>query len=83
MLARNRSALRLPPRHSSVSAQGDLFREGRMSNTQDVKRYLVNRQKEIDGAAMYLALAETEKQPQMSNVYRKLAASEEKHATAW
>ncbi|MBI3737754.1 MAG: VIT1/CCC1 transporter family protein, partial [Chloroflexi bacterium] len=54
-----------------------------MTNTEDVKRYLANRQKEIDGAAMYLALAETEKQPQMANVYRKLSASEEKHATAW
>jgi VIT1/CCC1 family predicted Fe2+/Mn2+ transporter len=54
-----------------------------MSNPEDVKRYLSNRQKEIDGAAMYLALAETEKQPQMSEVYRKLAASEEKHASAW
>lgn len=58
------------------------FREGRMTNAEDVKRYLANRQKEIDGAAMYLALAEIEKQPQMANVYRKLSASEEKHATA-
>lgn len=54
-----------------------------MSNTDDVKRYLANRQKEIDGAGMYLALAESEKQPQMAEVYRKLAASEEKHAAAW
>ncbi len=54
-----------------------------MSNTEDIKRYTVNRQKEIDGAAMYLALAEVEKQQQMSDVYRKLAASEEKHAAAW
>ncbi len=28
-------------------------------------------------------LAETEKQPQMAEVYGKLAASEEKHAAAW
>jgi VIT1/CCC1 family predicted Fe2+/Mn2+ transporter len=54
-----------------------------MSNTDDMKRYLANRQKEIDGAAMYRALAEVEKQPQMSDVYRKLAASEEKHAATW
>ncbi len=54
-----------------------------MSNAEDVKRYLTNRQKEIDGAAMYLALAEAEKQPQMSDVYHKLSASEEKHAAAW
>jgi len=54
-----------------------------MSNTEDVKRYFANRQKEIDGAALYQVLAETEKQPQMAEVYAKLAASEEKHAAAW
>lgn len=54
-----------------------------MSNAEDVKRYLANRQKEIDGAALYRVLAETEKQPQMAKVYGKLAAAEEKHAAAW
>ena len=54
-----------------------------MPNNDDVKRYFANRQKEIDGAALYQVLAETEKQPQMAEVYGKLAASEEKHAAAW
>jgi VIT1/CCC1 family predicted Fe2+/Mn2+ transporter len=54
-----------------------------MSNQDDTKRYLANRQKEIDGAALYKVLADTEKQPQMAEVYGKLAASEEKHAAAW
>jgi hypothetical protein len=54
-----------------------------MSNQEDIQRYLANRQKEIDGAALYRVLAETEKQPQMAEVYRKLSASEEKHAAAW
>ncbi|MBI1855785.1 MAG: VIT1/CCC1 transporter family protein [Chloroflexi bacterium] len=54
-----------------------------MTNTDDVKRYLANRQKEIDGAALYLALAEIEKQPQLAEVYARLSASEEKHASAW
>jgi VIT1/CCC1 family predicted Fe2+/Mn2+ transporter len=54
-----------------------------MSNTDDVKRYFHNRQKEIDGAALYSALAETEKQPQMAEIYRRLAMSEEKHAVGW
>ncbi len=54
-----------------------------MSNTEDVRRYFANRQKEIDGAALYRVLAETEKQPQMAEVYGKLAASEEKHAATW
>src|SRR6266545_2287633 len=54
-----------------------------MSNNEDVQRYFANRQKEIDGAALYRVLAETEKQPQMAKVYARLAASEEKHAAAW
>ncbi len=54
-----------------------------MPNTEDVKRYLANRQKEIDGAALYRTLSETEKQPQMAEIYGKFAASEEKHAAAW
>jgi VIT1/CCC1 family predicted Fe2+/Mn2+ transporter len=54
-----------------------------MSESEDIKQYFDNRQKEIDGAALYRVLAETEKQPQMAEVYGKLAASEEKHAAAW
>lgn len=54
-----------------------------MSDQTSIERYLANRQKEIDGAALYLALAESEKQPQMAEVYRKLSATEEKHAAAW
>jgi VIT1/CCC1 family predicted Fe2+/Mn2+ transporter len=54
-----------------------------MSNNHHVERYFANRQKEIDGAALYRVLAETEKQPQMAEVYSKLAASEERHAAAW
>ena len=53
------------------------------NNEEDIKQYFANRQKEIDGAALYRVLAETEKQPQMAVVYGKLAASEEKHAAAW
>lgn len=54
-----------------------------MSDQNDIERFFANRQKEIDGAALYHVLAETEKQPQMKEVYLKLAASEEKHAAAW
>ncbi|MBI5944289.1 MAG: VIT1/CCC1 transporter family protein [Chloroflexi bacterium] len=54
-----------------------------MSNKKEVERYLENRQKEIDGATLYLVLAESEKQPQLAEVYRRLSASEEKHAAAW
>jgi VIT1/CCC1 family predicted Fe2+/Mn2+ transporter len=54
-----------------------------MSNKKDIERYFANRQKEIDGAALYLALSESEKQPQMSQLYKRLSASEEKHAAVW
>jgi VIT1/CCC1 family predicted Fe2+/Mn2+ transporter len=54
-----------------------------MPDRKDIERYLGNRQKEIDGAALYLALAESEKQPQMADLYKRLSASEEKHAAAW
>ena len=54
-----------------------------MSGNEEIQRYFANRQKEIDGAALYQVLSETEKQPQMAEVYAKLSASEEKHAAAW
>lgn len=44
-----------------------------MSNSKDVERCLANRQKEIDGAALYLTLAETEKHPPMAEVYKRLS----------
>jgi rubrerythrin len=54
-----------------------------MGELGETPRYLSNRQKEIDGAAMYRALGEAERQPQMAKVYRKLADTEEHHALAW
>ena len=54
-----------------------------MSNKQDIERYFNNRQKEIDGAAFYRVLAQTAAQPQMKEIYTRLSASEEKHATLW
>ncbi len=54
-----------------------------MSSPDDLKRYLANRQKEIDGAALYRALARSESQPQLASLYEKFAATEEKHAAAW
>jgi VIT1/CCC1 family predicted Fe2+/Mn2+ transporter len=54
-----------------------------MARSKDSSRYLVNLQKEIDGAFLYAALAGSEKQPKMAELYLRLAASEEKHAAAW
>jgi VIT1/CCC1 family predicted Fe2+/Mn2+ transporter len=57
--------------------------EEAMTDDKGIERYISNRQKEIDGAALYKVLAEEEKQPQMAEIYHKLAESEEKHAAAW
>ncbi len=54
-----------------------------MANANDNSRYLANLQKEIDGSFLYHALADSEKQQKLSELYRRLAASEEKHASAW
>jgi len=44
-----------------------------MTKEQDVQRYLRNRQKEIDGAALYRALAEAEEKAEMKEVYGRMA----------
>ncbi len=54
-----------------------------MSTAEDRKRFIANRQKEIDGAGLYRAMAAAESQPQMAEVYRKFALAEEGHAAAW
>jgi vacuolar iron transporter family protein len=54
-----------------------------MAGPGDLKRYRANWQGEIDGAALYRALAEAESQPQLAEVYRRLAEVEERHAAHW
>lgn len=49
----------------------------------DRARYRANIQDEIDSAHLYRAVADTEKSPQLAEVYRRLAATEEKHAQFW
>lgn len=49
----------------------------------DTKRFRANLQGEVDGAALYRALAEAESDPKLSDVYRRLAAVEEAHAELW
>jgi VIT1/CCC1 family predicted Fe2+/Mn2+ transporter len=46
-------------------------------------RYRANLQGEIDSAGLYRALAETEGDPKISEVYRRLSAVEEAHAQFW
>ncbi|MFQ5340876.1 MAG: VIT1/CCC1 transporter family protein [Anaerolineae bacterium] len=54
-----------------------------MPTQDDVAQYRANWQDEIDSAALYRVLAEIEQQPQLAEVYRRLAAVEEKHAQFW
>jgi VIT1/CCC1 family predicted Fe2+/Mn2+ transporter len=47
------------------------------------QRYRDNLQGEVDGAALYRALAEAEPNTKLSDVYRRLASVEEAHAELW
>jgi vacuolar iron transporter family protein len=47
------------------------------------RRYTANLQGEVDSAALYKTLAQTEKNPQLAQVYQRLAAIEEAHAEYW
>src|SRR6202790_2350364 len=54
-----------------------------MVDAESVARYRTNLQGEVDSAALYRAMAEAEKDPHLSEVYRRLAAVEEAHAEFW
>ncbi len=54
-----------------------------MSATADASRYRANLQSEIDGAAVYRAMAGAEKNPQLASVYERLAQVEERHLAFW
>ena len=47
------------------------------------RRFRANLQGEIDGAAVYRALADSEADAKLAEVYRRLAAIEEAHAEFW
>ncbi|MGZ8371195.1 MAG: VIT1/CCC1 transporter family protein [Caulobacteraceae bacterium] len=49
----------------------------------DLKRYRANLRAEIDGALVYEALANAEKDGRLAKVYGRLAAVERKHAAVW
>jgi vacuolar iron transporter family protein len=54
-----------------------------MARPEDIARYRTNWQGEIDGAALYRTMAEVTAQPQLAEVYRRLATIEERHAQFW
>lgn len=49
----------------------------------DQSRYRAFLQGEVDGAAVYGALADSEKDPKLAEVFRRLAAVEDRHAAFW
>ncbi|MFO1159376.1 MAG: VIT1/CCC1 family protein [Reyranellaceae bacterium] len=52
-------------------------------NTDPQPRYRANLQGEVDSAAVYTALAKSEKDPNLAEVFHKLAAVEQAHAAFW
>ena len=49
----------------------------------DIRRFRANLQGEVDGAALYQALAESEPDPHVSEVYRRLSQVEAAHGEFW
>jgi len=54
-----------------------------MTETDPSPRYRANLQGEVDGAAVYTALAESEPDPKLAEVFRRLAAVERAHGDFW
>ena len=54
-----------------------------MTESSSRERYRANLQGEVDSAALYRTLSAIEKNPQLAQVYRRLAAVEEAHAEFW
>ena len=54
-----------------------------MSTRDDIERYRRNIQDEIDSATVYEAMSTAESQPQLADVYRRLAVAEREHAEFW
>lgn len=54
-----------------------------MAEPDALPRYRSNLQGEVDGAAIYSALAESEADPKLAAVFRRLAAVEEAHGDFW
>ena len=54
-----------------------------MADRKDIKRYLANLNDERSSSALYRIMAKHEKSPQIAEVYRRLAETEDTHAGAW
>lgn len=54
-----------------------------MSKVDEISHYRENLDDELNAATLYEALSETEKNPKLAEIYRRMAATERKHAAAW
>ncbi|HEX5180758.1 MAG TPA: hypothetical protein VFW04_15585 [Gemmatimonadaceae bacterium] len=62
---------------SAAGAPSERLTEG------DVARFRANRQAEIDSAALYRALSESETDARLASVFRRLSETESGHADFW
>lgn len=58
-------------------------KENDMSSLQDIERFKSNLRDEIDGAALYVALAAAEKDSVRKDLFLQLAEAESRHAEFW
>ena len=54
-----------------------------MEDDSKIEQYRANWIDERNGAALYKAISEIEKNPQLKTVYRKMAEAEERHSCFW
>jgi len=54
-----------------------------MTSPADVRRFLANLEDERNSAALYMVVAQTIKNPQLVEFYKRLAATEQHHAHVW
>src|SRR3989441_10575517 len=54
-----------------------------MTDTNKLAQYVANWQDERNGAALYRAISELEKNPQLKKVYQRLGEAEERHSCFW
>lgn len=54
-----------------------------MATRQEIRRYRANMKDELNSAALYRVLATSEQNPEIAEVYRRLADTEQGHAVSW
>jgi VIT1/CCC1 family predicted Fe2+/Mn2+ transporter len=54
-----------------------------MTARDDIRRWRVNLQGEVDGAAVYRAMADGADDPRLADLYRRMADAEERHGALW